>query len=67
MIGGKTSTTGYPTSIHLEAFGESNSKLLTTKRIEKENILRNEISRIEHKITYLIDMPLQQVSPRLCP
>jgi hypothetical protein len=39
MIGGKTSTTGYPTSIHLESFGEPNSKLLTIEQIEKENIL----------------------------
>jgi hypothetical protein len=67
MIGGKTSTTGYPVSIHLEVFGESNSKLLITERIEKENILRNEIFRIEHKITYQIDTPLLQVSPRLWP
>jgi hypothetical protein len=49
------------------AFGESNSKLLIAEQIEKENILRNEIFWIEHKITYQINTPLQQVSPMLWP
>jgi hypothetical protein len=48
-----------------KVFGESNSKLLTTEQIEKENILRSEIFQIEHKLTYQIDTPLQQISPRL--
>jgi hypothetical protein len=49
------------------AFGESNSKLLIAEQIEKENILRNKIFWIEHKITYQINTPLQQVSPMMWP
>jgi hypothetical protein len=50
-----------------KVFCGSNSKLLIAEQIEKENILQNEIFWIEHKITYQIDTPLQQVSPRLRP
>jgi hypothetical protein len=45
MIGGKTSTIGYPASIHLESFWRIQLKLLTAKRIEK-NILQMKFFQI---------------------
>jgi hypothetical protein len=60
MIGGKTSTIGYPASIHLESFWRIQLKLLTAKRIEK-NILQNEIFSNLTK-NHLLDLHTAAVS-----
>jgi hypothetical protein len=39
MVGGKTSTTGYPVSIHLESFWRIQLKITDHKMNRKENIL----------------------------